>query len=196
MVDQPPLTLAFLGPYSWPGHAGAPSIFESEAGGLRGIYLWTIEQPTGDLVYYVGETGRTFAVRMEEHYREHTAGFYTLNDPNAFRSGRRELGWAGKWHPQFAGRVPCVQRWRDLAPVIDELTSTYRFFLAPLDAPSRVRQRIESALVLLLYAGEPQIADFQEVGMRVRPRWVNEEELVCRVETSAPLLGVPAEFRA
>lgn len=91
------LTVPFEGPFSWQGLPGAPSIFESSVGRASGIYLWTVPQDGYELIYYVGETGRTFATRMQEHYKEHAAGFYHLNDADALTQGRRELVWPGLW---------------------------------------------------------------------------------------------------
>jgi len=58
MADK--VTVRFIGPFSWPGAPDAPSVFDVEARQERGIYLWTIPQRDGFLVYYVGETGRSF----------------------------------------------------------------------------------------------------------------------------------------
>jgi hypothetical protein len=57
MADK--VTVRFIGPFSWPGAPDAPSVFDVEARQERGIYLWTIPQRDGFLVYYVGETGRS-----------------------------------------------------------------------------------------------------------------------------------------
>ena len=86
---QHAVTLNFVGPFSWAGTSEAPSLCESEAGKESGIYLWTVRRPEGELVYYVGETGRSFADRMCDHFREHASGGYNLHSPEEFRQGQR-----------------------------------------------------------------------------------------------------------
>lgn len=61
------MIVEFVGPLSWLGGTGIPSIFEAEIGKRSGLYLWTVPLDAGELVYYVGETGRSFAQRMLEH---------------------------------------------------------------------------------------------------------------------------------
>lgn len=57
-----------------------------------GIYLWTVATPDGDdLVYYVGETARSFADRLTEHLKEQLSGAYRIYDPEPFGAGTKQL---------------------------------------------------------------------------------------------------------
>lgn len=58
----------FYGPYSWVDHKDMACIFTAEQGQKAGLYLWTIKLAEGELIYYVGETGRSFRTRMLEHF--------------------------------------------------------------------------------------------------------------------------------
>lgn len=189
------LQLKLEGPLSWPGLQGAPSIFESELGRASGIYLWTVPQGAYELIYYVGETGRSFATRMQEHYKEHAAGFYHLNEVDGLMQGRREMVWPGLWH---AGRraTPslCVQQLLKLAPVIDALNQTYRFYVSPVECPTRLRRRIEAAIVRELVALPPPAGTFQEEGIRYHGRKPNEEPITCRLLNGDKLKGLPCEL--
>jgi hypothetical protein len=70
------MEVSFSGPFSWAGTPDAPSIYEVPEGQMKGVYLWTVPLEHGHLIYYVGDTGRTFAVRMDEHYTQHAAANY------------------------------------------------------------------------------------------------------------------------
>jgi hypothetical protein len=91
-------TIAFSGPFSWGRQADVPSVFDQRSPDAHGLYLWTVPQHDGkQMVYYVGETGRSFGTRMEEHLKEHLAGFYHLYDPDPFRTGTKKVVWEGHW---------------------------------------------------------------------------------------------------
>jgi hypothetical protein len=55
----------------------------------------------------------------------------------------------------------------------------------------RLRERIESALALHLYAQPGMVGAFQEEGVHYRPRWPSEEPVQVRFRCGAMLLGVP-----
>lgn len=189
------LTVPFEGPFSWQGLPGAPSIFESSVGRASGIYLWTVPQDGYELIYYVGETGRTFATRMQEHYKEHAAGFYHLNDADALTQGRRELVWPGLWHVgERATPASCVRQFLKLAPLIAALSSMYRFYVAPVECPTRLRRRIEAAIASVLVGSPPPVGTFQEEGIRYHGRKEDEEPVTCQFVNYDNLRGLPCEL--
>jgi hypothetical protein len=63
------MIIHFYGPYSWVDDRGVDYIFTADIGQKAGLYLWTIKLAGGELIYYVGETGRSFSTRMLEHFR-------------------------------------------------------------------------------------------------------------------------------
>lgn len=81
------LSIEFLGPYSWYGAPYAPSLFRAPIASQQRIYLWNISLPDGYITYYVGETGRSFALRMAEHFQEHAACMYMLYETEQFARG-------------------------------------------------------------------------------------------------------------
>ena len=90
-----PLSIEFLGPYSWHGAPDAPSVFTAPVASTQGIYLWTIALPDGYITYYVGETGRSFVLRMAEHFQEHVAYMNTLYQPEQFARKIKGKNMAG-----------------------------------------------------------------------------------------------------
>jgi hypothetical protein len=189
------LTVRFVGPFSWLGTADAPSIFEGECSRGPGIYLWAVARPEGYLVYYVGETGRSFAVRMQEHYKEHAACFYHLYSPAEFATGVKLLVWPGRYDPEEErSTIECVGQYSRLAPYVAELTSLYRFLVAPLSADARVRRRIEAALALSLYSQPDPIGSFQDRGIRYSPRLPEEDPIPCNFASVVPVLGLPGSL--
>jgi hypothetical protein len=191
------MTLHFIGPFTWPGAANAPSIFETPLGQSPGIYLWAVPQQQDELVYYVGETGRSFATRMAEHYKEHAAGFYHLNSPEELSRGRRVMLWPGHWdreHP--ASVVDCIRQSHELASTIRVLSHLYHFYVAPLDASTRTRKRIEAAIARALYASPDPVGSFQETGIHYEPRKDDEAPITCRIVAPNGLRGLPEAVEA
>jgi len=186
------LEVHFSGPFSWPGTQSAPPISQAEMGRRCGVYLWTVRLDEGELIYYIGETGRSFREGMCEHFREHMSGGYHLYEPDAFRQGRKNLLWPGRFGPtgeRSLGRL--LNRFPDLAPVMAALAEIYRFYVAPMNHDRRLRERIEAALATCLYGQPGMIGEFQDRGINYRPRWEAEEPLLAELRCCEPLLGLP-----
>jgi len=180
----------FIGPYSWYGQDGIPSIFSSEM--KNGVYLWSVPYQDGQLVYYVGVSGRKFSVRMMEHFREHMSGSYHLNEPQALVQGKKVMLWPGRYDPDKKVTVDdFIDAFPNLAPVIYELAKRYRFWLAPINGDRRLRERIEAALAMHLYDQPGIIGDFQEKGVRYLPRRQNENLIKSVFEADAKIYGLP-----
>lgn len=189
------LVIRFQGPFSWPGAPDAPSVFDADAAKAPGIYLWTVPLAEGHLVYYVGETGRTFRIHMLEHYMEHAAGLYHLNSPIEFAQGRRSPTWPGRYDATDRRSIPeCIAQYSALTGPIIELTGIYRFFLAHTTCEDRLRRRVEAAIASTLYAAPGPAGAFQEAGIRYDRRLEQEEPLACAVSSSAHLIGLPSEL--
>ena len=58
------LVVEIKGPYSFLKNSDYPSFFNTSLIERKGIYLWTVPYTDSELVYYVGETGRSFRIRM------------------------------------------------------------------------------------------------------------------------------------
>jgi len=186
----------FSGPYSWNGSAETTSIFDAEISKNAGIYLWTVSYGDAELIYYVGETGRNFAIRMLEHFQEHCSGGYHLYNPSLFRLGQKECLWPGRYDPtQRTSIGGFLQQASELFPVILELAVLYRFFLAPLNGTPRLRKRIEAAIATHLYHQAGIIGSFQDRGIRYASRRVDEQPEFAEIRCSHTLLGLPEKLQ-
>ena len=188
-----PLPLEFLGPYSWHGAPDAPSVFTAPIASHQGIYLWTIALPDGYATYYVGETGRSFALRMAEHFREHAACMYTLYEPEQFACGVKVKLWPGRWGKEKKSIAACVAQSVVFAPQIAATTQLFRFFLAPTTCVRRTRQRAESGIADCLYDTPGMIGGFQDKGIRYCRRNETEQPIRYSVQCSSQLIGIPAD---
>jgi hypothetical protein len=186
------ILVEFVGPFSWIEGGGVPSLLESEAGKKVGVYLWTVPTVEGELVYYVGETGRSFCQRMTEHLKEHLSGGYHLYEPAAFSRGRKVLLWPGRYGPGREQSLSVlIQRFQTLAPAIAGLAKLYRFYVAPLEGEKRMRERIEAGLANHLYQQPGMVGEFQDRGIIYHPRTDTEEPVQASIRCRASLIGVP-----
>lgn len=191
------LLVDFKGPFSWLGEVDAPSVFDDPIGKSSGIYLWTIETNSGFLVYYVGQTGRTFTQRMKEHLRDHLAGFYHLNDPDEFSKGNRVSIWPGLFDVYTKISLKTlVEKHPEISNVIHRLARQYRFFFSSIKTETRVLERIESSIANNLYKQSGNVGSFQEQGIRYRKRWEKESPISVSLNSHKKIVGMPTELEA
>jgi hypothetical protein len=182
----------FIGPFSWLGHDDTRSIFDASEGKMCGIYLWTIKVEAGELVYYVGKTNRYFSQRMLEHFKEHLAGFYHINSPDEFKSGKRISLWNGMYLRRKSPRPDELFKiYPSISNQIIDLAKTYRFFIAALEVERRILERIECAFAKHLYKQPGTIGEFQETGLNYRSRLASEQPGIAFFKSSAKILGLP-----
>lgn len=190
--ESQPFALTFFGPFSWVDSIDAPSLFYTERREEAGVYLWTVSLPEGYLVYYVGETGRSFEERMVEHYKGHVSGMYTLNSPEDFSRGVKVPLWPGHYDRKNRKTVgECIAQSLVLADQIAALTRLYKFFLAPLTCERRLRRRVEAAIASALSNQVGVVGQFQEEDIHYEPMQRSEAPIRCTIESSAPLMGIP-----
>ena len=91
-----PFHVKWYGPYSFVESADE-NVFTCLIGKKTGVYLFTIPFEGKYLVYYVGETGVSFANRSLQHVQSYLNGFYRVFDPEEFEKGRKVLLWGGMW---------------------------------------------------------------------------------------------------
>ena len=174
-IDSEIIEIEFKGPYYWVSENPEQCIHSCDYHRHSGIYLWTIEYEGKELIYYVGQTGRWFSTRMQEHFKEHASGGYHLYDLFKFRQGQRVSLWPGRYVASQRTTIPeFLERYDEFAPIIKELAGIYRFWLAPVTLETRLRNRLEAAISLPLYDQPGVVGKFQEKGIRYVPRWESE----------------------
>jgi hypothetical protein len=161
---------------------------EVEVGTNPGIYLWTVPSIFGDLVYYVGETARGFAPRMDEHLSMQLSGRYRIYEPKAFLRGEKKLLWRGVYGKGAEANVAgFVDKLPTLAPTLVEFVRSIRFHVAPTTCTDRMRKRIEAALADHLRQQKGLVGEFQEEDVRYVQRQAEEEAI--SVDIGLPLVS-------
>jgi len=201
LIELPPpadeMTISFAGPFSWTGADDAPCVYDAAEARKSGIYLWTVPQPSGHLVYYVGETGRTFAIRLRDHYEELVAARYHVYSAAKFARGEKVCLWPGRYDTiERKSDKECQANSMSLSGHIRGMALVIRFFLAPLSRDIRLRRRVEAAIAQLLYVAPGMVGAFQDRGIHYSPRKDGEQPIACNVISRVPLLGVPGRFSA
>ena len=189
--------VSFDGPFSWAKDEKCPNLFRQNVANKAGLYLWTVPQSEGELIYYVGITERSFKKRMEEHFKEHCAGAYHLNEPEALRNGTRKCLWPGFYdRKDKKGIADIVEIYGAFANIIVDLLHTYRFYLAPLVLETRRLERIEEALMKHLYNQSGKVGSFQEEDILHKPRTDSEIPFNVRFQEVPDLIGIPQIMEA
>lgn len=192
-MEASPITISFTGPYSWEREADADSIFDSPAGKLSGVYLWTNGSPERELVYYVGETGVGFATRMKDHLSQELSGMYHIHDPVLFRQGIKKCLWAGMYGKtaEPGGLMEFLSRMPELHEALSGFVRQMRFHLAPTNCDPRMRKRIEAALASHFIGLRNQGCDLQDDGVVYRPRKPDEAPVEATIVSARPIAGLP-----
>lgn len=184
--------VSFDGPFSWFEGNDLAHVSEQSTGIIKGVYLWTVKLDQGELVFYVGQTGRSFSLRMLEHFREHMSGGYSLYEPEEFSQGRKVLLWPGRFGPdRELSTSVFIDEFSQLSSAIVDLAKLYRFFVAPLDCDKRFRERIEAGISEHLHKQPGIVGEFQDTGVLYRSRLENEEPVQVRIQCEENLVGIP-----
>ncbi len=188
------LHLKCSGPYTWT--SGPACVFDAGRD-VAGIYLWTIPYREGYLVYYVGETGRSFTERLSEHAESYLTGRYRIWEPAAFSRGEKVLLWDGMWRSDSRNTIgDFLARYPELSAAVHSLFGAMRLFLIPMEADARLRQRVEAALALGLRDREGIVGAFQDSDIRYRPRRKMEPSISVELDLPALIHGVSHTFEA
>jgi len=145
------------------------------------------------MIYYVGETGRSFSVRMLEHFKEHMSGGYHLYKPEEYKHGIKVMLWPGRYDPERKTTVAeFLQNFSILERPIEDLAKLYRFYIAPMEYEIRLRERVEACLANHLYIQEGVVGELQDKGIRYNSRLDTEVPVQVFFEADARLIGIPA----
>jgi hypothetical protein len=195
------MIISFAGPFSWEGAVDARSVYDVAESRESGVYLSTVPLQNGYLIHYVGETGVSFGAGLRQKYREFVAAKYHVYSATEFARGEKVTLWPGYWGDEGGAnrksKEECRANRERLSEPIQQMASIQRFFLAPLSCNDQTRQRIKSAIVLLLYDLPGNVGAFQVSGLRRHHRRRKDEEPIeCVTSSPVPLLGLPERFLA
>ncbi len=191
MTDS--LHVDFEGPFGWFDDADVPALGQVSVGRRAGVYLWTVPIGNGELVYYVGQTGRSFCLRMTKHLSQQLSGMYHIYEPNAFASGVKRVLWKGMYEStREKGLGEFVNRLPTLVTSLVGFVRLMCFRVAPLDCDARVRTRIEAALSRHLRDQPEPVGPFQDNGIRYVHRRSDEEPILITCSPIEGILGLPA----
>jgi hypothetical protein len=185
------IEVTWNGPYGWPG-------FESE-NNLRaipprpGVYLQTFQYQDGYLIYAAGITRRPVPMRFREHTRKYMNGEYNVLDIDAAQQGiRREIwhgwGYARKYREEFKKRQSII-----LDAVRKQLAG-FCIFVADMERNPRVLERLEASIMHNLYQKPPPICDIPDRGMKLAPRWDEENKIIVKNNCTSLLYGLPVSL--
>lgn len=185
------LSIKFYGPFLF-GNGLEKNLFKNALSQKAGVYLWTIKYKDGYLIDYIGETGRTFFLRMKEHLIQCLGGNDRVCDPKTLPIGKNKIIWNGMWRKGTRDSMPdFIDKYVVLAPKIQQYVKLVKIFVAPIDAKQRILQRIESALYFELRNNKEPISTFQDDDIRYLPKRPNEKAFRVEISCAHKLHGIP-----
>jgi len=186
------INLNVLGPFSLFKKDEFDYFFNSPVIKETGIYLWAFPYKDSELIYYIGETGRNFEIRMVEHIQNYLSGEYGINEPEEMKKGHRERIWEGLW--RGAKFEVFISRYKELVPKILELLSLLRIYLIPIDCKTNLRKRIEGEISKHLFDQGGIVGNFQEPDYRYQLREISNGPLKIKLNFEPNILGLPEEL--
>jgi hypothetical protein len=125
-------------------------------------------------------------------------GVYTIFDVPSLRNGIRNEIWHGFWFKKKSAekKDEFVRRSEELRWAANELLANYRIFVAPLDPLHRLLERIEAAIMNVLYDAAGPASVIPDRGMALAPRWREEQPITIRNISPVHFHGLPPEFEA
>jgi hypothetical protein len=165
------MILTIKGPYFW---LKEPSVYFSSETGKSGIYLWSILYNDKHLIYYVGETGRSFSERFSEHFTSYLQGAYDIYDPKKFIKCNKIKIWNNikYWKTDSCQRYNNFQSQRKkIFPPLKELINLFYLWIIPMkDDDTRIRRRIEGSLAKYLLSQKGVVGHIQDANVRYELR--------------------------
>jgi hypothetical protein len=196
-MDSKSLEMEFHGPYKW---YGSNSIFLQPESEKFGIYLWAVPIEDNYLVYYVGETGVSFADRILDHTRNYLNGLYRVYEPTSFVKGEKTLVWEGMWKKELGNptwrMALFLGRYQELCKVIYDFHGALKIFLVPFESEKRIRQRIEAAISKTLLNQPEVVGEFQDKDIKYVGRRPDEEPIQVTIKSGEKVIGLPKELAA
>lgn len=189
----------FQGPFRALPGVGRRCLFDVPLKESAGVYVWTV--PVGDVhhAFYVGQTTRSFGVRMLEHFQSFLSGTYSVLAADRLAHGEKRVIWAGQTSAaeasgqfgEFLGRL------ESLAPHIRKQIDMIRVHVAPLDPEGRLFNRIEGALGRHFRDNDDlETRRMFDSQVRVPAAIPGETRTLLRITSETPIVGLPGELPA
>ncbi|GEM77869.1 hypothetical protein [Vibrio superstes] len=180
--------LNWTGPYSWPGFEETNKLAPLPE--QKGVYLQTFEFSGGYLIYAAGITRRLFKARFKEHSRSYLNGEYNVLDMLSIKNGIRNEHWHG-WDYARNHRDEYERRRSDLSPLINDQLANFRLFVVDLGDEKRIHERVESAVMNVLYQQLPPISTIPDKGMFLSKKKDFEDTIIVENKCNEILWGLP-----
>lgn len=180
------------GPYGWPGmNQDLPAL-----PAMPGVYLLTIDFDGGYLIYAAGITRRPLQKRFREHTRAYLSGIYNVLDINAMQRGVRKEIWHGFWTRE---RLPdkkreYLRRKIEINKAVCNQLRGFRIFAANIGTQPRLMERLEAAIMNILYEQPSPFSNIPDKGMMLMPRWKSESPIIVTSKSTVTLHGLPRRF--
>ena len=193
------IELRWEGPFGWP----CPTLQSDQlplgnavAALKGGIYLWTVEYSGGYLIYLAGMTRRPFLKRFQAHAKEYRRGVYTVFDVASLKRGNRTEIWHGFYYKNrpVEKQLEYDRRVDEITAAVNALLLNYRVFVAHVEPTPRILERIEGAIMTMLYNSTGPISAVPDRGMQLAPRWKREQSIFVRNVWPVMIHGLPMEF--
>lgn len=174
------------GPYSWPKFSHTNGL--PQLPNVGGVYLNCFTYKDGFVVYWPGETKST-TKRYSDHTRIFRKGQYAVLDVAAACEGQRRVIWPG-WEYAKAHPEEFVERKGVISNAVENQLAAFRLFVAEVE-DKRMRQRIEAAIILNLYAAQEHWGRLADIGMFLSKRKKTETPVVLRNNCASRIYGLP-----
>ncbi len=192
------ISLTWHGPYSL-GAGAAHPVWTAPVSGRGGVYLWAIPTSRGLLAHRVGTTERPFWRRFYQELEAVGRGEQPIHRASSLAEGRRDplhrglIGDANRRaleQQHFQNRLPRLEH------EIRRMLSLVAVFLGPLEADSRVTERIQAAIVTRLRSAGPVASALLEARGAPGDRLPEELAMVVVSSRRPMVVGLPREFEA
>jgi len=195
------IKLNWEGPFSF-NKEKQNCIFNNLINKKPGIYLLTVPYGRGYLIYYIGETGKSFNERMDQHLQKFIAGEYRIYNPEAFLRGEKEL----IWNPYIVGRgakyrydfkKEYLEHKSEIDPLIKTYVDQFCLFVAPFHRGDRIRKLLESAIAkhLLNQNQSDAIRKFQDDDIVYVSKSSEDSDFVIEMQMPEKLYGLSKKMR-
>jgi hypothetical protein len=170
-------------------------IFHLPIGEQSGVYVYAVNvDGQGHLATYVGQTGRSFLIRVREHVLNTLSGYEKIFDPDALKKGEKKLVWDGLWpsdRRNYLGEF--LKRYSELAPVIQKFAKQFEIFLLPIQQKDKsLRLALEAGITTHLKAQPTPVGEFMD---EIDPKPRKENLVDIEIMNAQKIMGFPTCLR-